>query len=161
MSHVVRLATVHPALAHFTVGGLPLIVVAYAIAVARRSPAWTFVGDAALVVTAALTLLTVTFGLVSNAVVPWPGGIEKWRWLHLGAGVATTLLLGALAAVRLVLRRPEAAASPGLLAAALVIAGVVAFTAWVGGDEHELDAAEKKRSDERKCLEERVRVVEG
>jgi uncharacterized membrane protein len=52
MFHVVRLATIHPALAHFTIGGLPLIVAAYAIAVWRRSPAWTLVGDAALVLTA-------------------------------------------------------------------------------------------------------------
>ena len=45
MFHVVRLATIHPVLAHFTIGGLPLIVIAYAMAVWRRSPAWTFVGD--------------------------------------------------------------------------------------------------------------------
>src|SRR5207302_5671801 len=88
MFHLVRIETIHPALAHFTVGGLPLIVVAYAIAVWRRSPAWTLVGDAGLVVTAALTLGTAAFGLVSNAVVPWPGGLEEWRQIHLIGGVA-------------------------------------------------------------------------
>ena len=72
MLHVVRLATVHPLLAHFTIGGLPLILIAYALSVWRRSPAWTLVGDAALVVTAALTLGTGAFGLVSNAVVLVP-----------------------------------------------------------------------------------------
>ena len=134
MLHVVRLATVHPALAHFTVGGLPLIVIAYAIAVWRRSPAWTLVGDAALVVTAALTLATLAFGLVSNAVVPWPGGIEAWRWIHLGFGIGTTVLLVGLAALRLAFRSPDRAAPAGVLVAALVVAAVAGFTGWVGGE---------------------------
>src|SRR5262245_6584326 len=108
MLHVVRWATIHPALAHFTIGGLPLIVIGYAVAVWRRSPAWTLVGDAALVVTAALTLATGAFGLVANA-QPWPGGIESWRWIHLGAGVATTVLLALFAAARLVFRGEGAA----------------------------------------------------
>jgi uncharacterized membrane protein len=134
MFHIVRLATIHPALAHFTIGGLPLIVIAYAIAVWRRSPAWTLVGDAALVVTAALTLATGSFGLVSNAVVPWPGGIETWRWIHLGCGIATTVLLATLAALRLSFRRGDAPAKPSLLAGAILVAGVAAFTGWVGGE---------------------------
>jgi uncharacterized membrane protein len=134
MFHVVRLATIHPALTHFTIGGLPLIVIAYAIAVWRRSPAWTLVGDAALVVTAALTVGTGVFGLVSNAVVPWPGGIESWRWIHLGFGIATTTLLAALAALRLVFRRPDTPASPALLGCVVVVAAVALFTGWVGGE---------------------------
>jgi uncharacterized membrane protein len=134
MFHVVRLGTVHPALAHFTIGGLPLIVIAYAIAVWRRSPAWTLVGDAALVVTAALTLGTLAFGLVSNAVVPWPGGIQDWRWIHLGFGIATAVLLAGLAAIRLVVRAPDRAAPVGVLLAALVAAAVAGFTGWVGGE---------------------------
>jgi uncharacterized membrane protein len=134
MIHAVRLATVHPALAHFTIGGLPLIVIAYAIAVWRRSPAWTLVGDAALVVTATLTLGTVTFGLVSNAVVPWPGGIQTWRWIHLGFGIGTTVLLVALAAIRLWLRRPDRAAPLPVLLLALFAASVAGFTGWVGGE---------------------------
>ena len=134
MVHVVRLATVHPALAHFTIGGLPLIVIAYAIAVWRRSPTWTLVGDAALVVTAALTLATGSFGLVSNAVVPWPGGIETWRWIHLAFGVTTTVLLAALAALRLVFRREDVPAKAPLFAGVIIAAGVAAFTGWVGGE---------------------------
>src|SRR5688500_9958735 len=105
---MLRLATVHPALAHFTLGGLPLIVVAYAIATFRRSRAWTLVGDAGLVVTAALTLGTLAFGLVSDAVVPWPGGLERWRGVHLATGVATTVVLVLLAAVRLASPRRHA-----------------------------------------------------
>jgi hypothetical protein len=132
MFHVVRWATIHPALAHFTIGGLPLIVIGYAVAVWRRSPAWTLVGDAALVVTAALTLGTGAFGLVANA-QPWPGGIETWRWLHLGAGVATTVLLALFAVARLILRG-EGAAGPRTLAAAFVVASVALFTGWVGGE---------------------------
>lgn len=134
MLHVARLATVHPALAHFTIGGLPLIVIAYGIAVWRRSLAWTLVGDAALTVTAALTLATLAFGLVSNAVVPWPGGLGTWRWVHLGFGIATTVLLAALAAIRLAVRHPDRAAPAPLLLAALVAAAVAAFTGWVGGE---------------------------
>jgi hypothetical protein len=134
MFQVVRLATIHPALAHFTIGGLPLIVVAYAIAVWRRSSAWTLVGDAALAVTAALTLGTGIFGLVSNAVVPWPGGIESWRFIHRGFGVATTVLLALLATLRLAFRRADAPATATLLAGALAVAGVALFTGWVGGD---------------------------
>jgi len=133
MFHVVRLATIHPALAHFTIGGLPLIIIAYALAMWRRSSAWTFVGDAALVVTAALTLGTGIFGLVSNAVVPWPGGIETWRWLHLGCGVTTTVLLALFAAWRLV-KRSDAATGRGTLAAALAVAGVAGLTGWIGGE---------------------------
>jgi len=134
MFHVVRLATIHPALTHFTIGGLPLIVIAYAIAVWRRSSAWTLAGDAALVVTAALTVGTGIFGLVSNAVVPWPGGIETWRWIHLGFGVATTTLLAALAVLRLVFRRPDTPISPPLLGVVVIVAGVALFTGWVGGE---------------------------
>jgi hypothetical protein len=134
MFHIVRWETLHPMLAHFTIGGLPLILIAYAIAVARRSPAWTLVGDAALWVTAALTVGTAVLGLVANAIVPWPGGIEAWRWIHLGCGLATTVLLVTLAGVRLVFRRPDTAASPALLTAALVVAGVAGFTGWVGGE---------------------------
>ena len=93
MLTAVRLVTVHPVLTHFTIGGLPLIVIAYGIAVWGRWPAWTRVGDAALVVTAVLTLFTLAFGLVSNFVLPWPGGIAIWRWVHLGFGVATTVAL--------------------------------------------------------------------
>jgi hypothetical protein len=133
MFHVVRWATVHPALAHFTIGGLPLIVIAYTVAMWRRSPAWTLVGDAALVVTAALTLATGVFGLVSNAIVSWPGGIERWRWLHLGFGVATTLSLALFATARLVLRG-AANSGRGAVAAALLVAGLAGFTGWIGGE---------------------------
>jgi uncharacterized membrane protein len=134
MLHLVRLSTIHPALVHFTIGGLPLMVIAYAIAVRRRSPAWTLVGDAALVVTAALTIASGASGLLSNAVVPWPGGIELWRWLHLGLGVATTVLLLLFAVLRLKLRRGDVAARPAVLMMAVVVAVIAGATGWVGGE---------------------------
>ncbi len=134
MIPVVRLVTIHPVLTHFTIGGLPLIVIAYTVAVWRRSPSWTLVGDAALVVTAALTLLTVAFGLVSNFVLPWPGGLETWRWVHLGFGVATAVLLVTLAALRLAYRRADRAARAPVLVVAVVAAGIALFTGWIGGE---------------------------
>ena len=134
MIEVVRLSTVHPALVHFTIGALPLIVFAYAIAARRRSERWTFAADAALVVTAALTIATAAFGLVSNAVVPWPGGLELWRWLHLGFGAASAAALLALAAVRLSQRRTGSTSGGGTFIAALVIALAIGFTGWVGGE---------------------------
>ena len=41
MISVVRLVTIHPVLTHFTIGGLPLIIIAYTVAVWLRSPLWT------------------------------------------------------------------------------------------------------------------------
>src|SRR5438067_373935 len=105
MIQLVRLVTVHPALVHFTLGAIPLLVIAYAVAAWRRSPGWTLVGDAALGVTAALTLVTATFGLVSNAVLFWPGGIGRWRGIHVGFGLASTVLLAGFALWRLTRRR--------------------------------------------------------
>jgi hypothetical protein len=136
MEHDVRHATIHPLLANVTIGGLPLVVIAYTIAARRRSPAWTLVGDAALGLTALLTLGTLTFGLVSNAVVPWPGGIERWRWLHLGFGVATTVALLILAVWRLLMRlhHHDAPAGWSMLGGALVIGALAGFTGWIGGE---------------------------
>jgi uncharacterized membrane protein len=134
MLPVVRLVTIHPVLTHFTIGGLPLIIIAYTVAVWLRSPLWTLVGDAGLVVTSALTLLTVAFGLVSNFVLPWPGGLETWRWVHLGFGLATAALLVTLAALRLAYRRAGTAAHAPVLVVALIAAGLALFTGWVGGE---------------------------
>jgi uncharacterized membrane protein len=128
----VHLGTIHPALAHFTIGGLPLIVIAYALAVKRRSAEWTFVGDAALFVTAVATVATLAFGLVSDNVVPWPGGLERWRLVHLCAGVATAVFLAILAALRFAAR--DRLASPIVLVGALVIASAAGLTGYVGGD---------------------------
>src|SRR5262245_24453735 len=131
---ILRLETIHPSLVHVTIGALPIIVVAYAVAAWRRSHAWSFAGDVALVTTAAFTLATGASGLVSNAVVPWPGGIELWRWLHLGLGIASTVLLGTFAVARLVLRRRDPATGPRTCAAALAVACVIIATGWIGGD---------------------------
>jgi hypothetical protein len=130
----VRLATIHPLTAHLTIGGLPLTLVAYAISARRRSTEWALVGDAALVLTAAATLVTLTFGLVSDAVVPWPGGLERWRILHLTAGIAATVALAVLAALRLRGWGRRSAASRGLFVAVLAIAGLAGFTGWIGGE---------------------------
>jgi len=138
MVHLVRLGTVHPLLAHFTIGGLPLILIGYVLGWWRRSPAWTLVGDAALGVTAALTVGTLAFGLVSDRVVPWPGGLERWRLFHLVLGFATTGLLLALLLVRLWQRQRAPADGPvvgrSLLAGALVAAGLAGATGWIGGE---------------------------
>jgi uncharacterized membrane protein len=135
MVEVVRLTTVHPALVHFTIGALPVIVVGYAVAARTRSERWTFAADLALVLTAALTIATAVSGLVANALVPWPGGLALWRWLHLGFGVASAVLLLGFAAARLWRRRRRSGASgTATLACALAITLVVGFTGWIGGE---------------------------
>src|SRR5579883_555912 len=95
---VLRLVTVHPSLVHFTIGALPLLLLAYAVAAWRRSERWTFVGDVTLFVTAVLTLLVAAFGLVASFVMAWPADVGTWRWIHLavGAGVTAALLVFAL-----------------------------------------------------------------
>ena len=137
----VRLVTVHPALVHFTLGGLPILVLAYAIAAWRRSERWTFTGDMALFVTASITVLTAAFGLVSNWTVPWPGGLDVWRWLHVAVGVATTVLLLAFAFARAVARRRGGSSGKGVVAVALLVSSVAAFAGWIGGDVLVLDEA--------------------
>jgi hypothetical protein len=125
----VRLVTLHPLFSHFTIGGLPLIVIAYALAALGRSRAWTLVGDAALIVTALLTLVTTALGLVSNALVGWPGGLEGWQQAHLVLGIAATIALVIAAAVR-VHRRGRS--GWGALAGALVIGALVAAVGGIG-----------------------------
>ncbi len=130
----IRLVTVHPLFTHFTLGAMPLLVVAYAAAALLRSERWAFAADVILVVTALLTVVTVAFGLVSNWVLDWPGGIGAWRWVHLGAGAASGAFLLALAAVRVRARRVRPDASGATFAAAATIAVLVGFTSWVGGE---------------------------
>lgn len=134
MLEPLRLVTVHPLLTHFTVGALPLLVLAYGMAALRRSDRWTFVADATLVLTAAITVATAAFGLVSNAVLAWPGGLGTWRWLHLGFGVGSAVLLAAFAAARLVRRRRFPVTGGGALGVAVVVATLIGFTGWIGGE---------------------------
>lgn len=131
---IVRLVTIHPALVHFTIGALPAIVVAYGVAARRRSERWTFAADVALGITAVLTLATAAFGLVSNAVLVWPDSLELWRWLHLGFGAASTVLLLALAGGRLLWPRPAGPSGGRTFLWALGTALIVGFTGWVGGE---------------------------
>jgi hypothetical protein len=133
--HPVRLATVHPLLAHMTIGGTVIFVLLYLIGAQRRSSAWAFAGDVVLVVTTVFTVGTFLFGLVSNTVVPWPGGIERWRDVHLWLGFAATLALIMMSGVRLRQRR-KVEGPPSLLTALgiLVAAGGIAVTGWIGGE---------------------------
>ncbi len=131
-----RLETIHPALAHLALGGLLLVVLGYAVARWRRSSQWTFVGDVALYVTASSTLAATAFGLVSNVVVSWPGGLERWRDLHLKLGVAASCLFVALSVWRWSARRRAANANtsgPFLAVVALAVAAVAA-TGAIGGE---------------------------
>jgi hypothetical protein len=130
----IRATTVHPALVHVTLGVVPVFVVAYAIASTRRSPRWTFAGDVALWIGAASAPATVASGLVANALVPWPGGLQAWRWLHLGLAVASATLLLAFAVARLRALRRGALASRGTVAAALGLALLLGTTGWIGGE---------------------------
>jgi uncharacterized membrane protein len=130
----IRAATVHPALVHVTLGVLPVIVVSYALAIARRSDRWSFAGDVALWVGAVFTLGSAASGLVANALVPWPEGLGAWRWLHLGAAVASAAVYLALAAVRFRAFRRGAAAGRGTLGVALALAAMLGVTGWIGGE---------------------------
>jgi uncharacterized membrane protein len=129
---LLRLTTVHPLLTHLSLGLLFALGVFYAVAALRPSARWLFAGDAALGLCALVTPVTAAFGLASNAALSWPGGFAPWRWLHLGLGVATTVLVGGLALVRLWARaRPPGVAFLG----ALGLLGVVAVaTGWIGGE---------------------------
>jgi uncharacterized membrane protein len=130
----IRATTVHPALVHVTLGVLPVIVAAYAVAVSRRSERWSFAGDVALWVGAVFTVATAASGLVANALLPWPGGLATWRWLHLGAAVASAAVYLGLAAVRLRDFRRGIAAGRATLAAAIVLAAMLGVTGWIGGE---------------------------
>lgn len=132
---ILRLVTVHPLLVHLTLGSIPLVLLAYAVAAARRSAAWTLAGDLCLGFAAVVTLATFSFGLVSNAILDWPGGLGFWRWMHLGFGAATTAVLVTAAVARFV-RRARGGSVSGLpvLAASGVVALLAAFTGWIGGE---------------------------
>lgn len=135
LMHPVRLATIHPLLAHLTIGGTVIFVIAYLIGAQRKSSAWTFAGDAVLVVTTVFTVGTLIFGLVSNVIVPWPGGIEIWRALHLWLAVAATVALVGLSVVRLRQRRhSDAPPSTVMALGILAVAGAIAGTGWIGGE---------------------------
>jgi uncharacterized membrane protein len=129
-----RATTVHPALVHFTLGAAPVFTVAYAVSAWRRSQAWSFAGDAALWIGAASSVATVASGLLANALVPWPGGLEVWRWVHLAAGVASAAVFVGFAAVRWGAHRRGAIAGRGALAAAVVLAVMLGATGWIGGE---------------------------
>src|SRR5689334_2548968 len=131
---IVRLVTLHPALVHFALGGLPIMLVAYLLARWRRSERWTFVGDVAVTITAAAATASLASGLLSNAIVPWPGGLETWRAIHLAGGITSALVLITLTVGRLSARRRRPVSGNGALAGALLAAAVVGFTGWVGGD---------------------------
>lgn len=129
-----RVLTLHPALAHVPVGVAPLLFAAYALARWRRSAEWTFAGDALLFLALPFTLLAFAFGLVSNAIAPWPGGLQGWRTAHLVLGATTSAGYLALAVSRWALRTRIPRAGTGLLLATGVLVAVVGATGWVGGE---------------------------
>jgi hypothetical protein len=134
MVDLMRITTVHPALVHFALGPLPIVVVAYGLAAAKRSERWTFAGDVTLVSTAVLAVPALAFGVVSNAVLAWPGGFGAWRWLHVGFGIGSTAAVVGLALARLRARRRLPVASRGTLTGAVLVAASMLFTGWVGGE---------------------------
>lgn len=131
---VIRLVTIHPLLAHFAIGGLPFVLLGYGLGLRRRNPAWIFVGDVGLFVTAIAVVITAVFGLVSNAAVPWPGGNDTWRWLHLGFGAASMLTFVALALSRWSARRKGRDPAEKLLAGVVTATVLVGITGWIGGE---------------------------
>jgi uncharacterized membrane protein len=134
MLQPIRLVTVHPLLVHLTIGGVVAVVFVYLVAAWRRSPAWSLAGDVAVTATSLITLLTFAFGLISNAVLPWPGGVDFWRWLHLGFAASVTAMLVGLAAVRLLRRNRHPVSGKMTAAVSVLIAILGAWTGWIGGE---------------------------
>ena len=133
--NVIRLVTIHPVLVHSTVGIMPVIVLAYAMALWFKSERWTFAGDVATAVCAAITLITMSFGLISNFYLRWPGGIWFWRYLHMGFGIGSTIALLVFASVRSRMRRRgETLSGAGALGAAIFLSLLIGATGWIGGE---------------------------
>jgi uncharacterized membrane protein len=127
-----RLVTLHPALAHLAIGATAVALVAYVLAAWARQPRWSFAGDVALLVAAPSVLTTAMFGLVSDRLVQWPGGLETWRIIHMVAGLTAAASIACVAVVRW---RRRVKQSGSLQAIALaVIAGIIGATGWVGGE---------------------------
>lgn len=129
-----RWVTIHPALVHLPLGVLPLAVLAYVVGASLRSREWTFAGDVALVVGALGTAAAGVFGIVSWLVLPWPGGLDPWRWVHLGTGVASVTLVLIAVVVRLARRRTRPVVEGVFAGAVTAIAALALFTGWVGGE---------------------------
>jgi uncharacterized membrane protein len=129
-----RVLNLHPALAHVPVGAAPLLFAAYAIARWRRSAEWTFAGDALLFLALPFTLIAFAFGLVSNAIAAWPGGLSGWRTAHLVLGAVTSAGYLALAVYRGARRSRTPRAGTGLVVATGLLVAVVGATGWVGGE---------------------------
>ncbi len=130
----IRWVTVHPSLVHFPLGLLPLAALAYVLAAVRQSKRWTFVGDVALV-TGTLGLAgAAIFGGVSWVMLDWPGGLDPWRWVHLGAGAAVAVLALIVMIARLVGARKTPIAGGGMAVGTVAVAALVLFTGWIGGE---------------------------
>ncbi len=128
----VRLVTLHPVLVHFAIGTLPIALVAYAIAAARHSERWTFVGDVAIYTSAGGAVASAASGVVSFLRVAWVGSSGSWRWVHLACGAAGAALLVAIALARWRARGTTARARTFAFAA--FASAVIAFTGWLGGE---------------------------
>lgn len=131
----VRLETIHPMLVHLTIGGVVLLAIAYTISAIRRSNEWSFAGDVILLVTTLITLATASLGFVADWVVSWPGGLGLWRWLHLGLGALSTVLLGIITYARWRKRIEHSETKrTGVLLASIGTMIVVFAGGWIGGE---------------------------
>ena len=135
MFPILRWETLHPALVHFTLGAVPLILLAYSVGAWRRSERWTFVGDVVTIATAIVTIFVALSGWIALVRVAWPGGLESWRNLHVAFGLLTSVGLLVLAGFRLRARsRGDLRAGlPAALSAAALGLSVIA-TGWIGGE---------------------------
>lgn len=130
-----RLVTIHPALVHMTIGALPFLTLAYGMAMRRKSERWTFAADALLIFTAIATLAVALFGLLAFLDLAWPDGLDFWRWLHLGLGVTSTVLIVGFGIARALARRRGATvAHRGTFGMSLFLLALVGATGWVGGE---------------------------
>jgi uncharacterized membrane protein len=140
MFDMARLAMIHPALVHLPLGVIPFMLLAYVVAAARRSPAWEFTADVALLFSAIVTTIAGAFGYVSYLRLSWPGGLEPWPLVHLVLGTTTTVAVWLLAVFRWrAVRRERGTAQAskpalGWSLGALMVTLLALATGYIGGE---------------------------
>ena len=125
-----RLQELHPALVHVPLALLPLAVAADAIGWVTGRPRWLGFGRGAISVAAAGAAGSALTGLIAGEEVNVEGRSRDMLMTHRNLNVAATLVAVAMALWRRGHDRP----SGTYLGTGLVGIGIVAYTAYLGGE---------------------------